>query len=115
MRYAEKFPSCHQGETMSISIRTVTALKPGEVIWDASVKGFGARRQLNSVSYVLKYRHNGKQRFVTLGRHGALTPDEARKKAKRLLGSLAGGNDPIAPKAESLGAIVNEYLAHAAK
>jgi len=80
---------------MSITIRTVKSLNQGQVIWDASVKGFGARRQLNSVSYVLKYRHNGKQRFVTLGRHGVLTPDEARKKAKKLLGSLADGVDPL--------------------
>jgi integrase len=100
---------------MSITIRTVKSLGQGETIWDASVKGFGARRQLNAVSYVLKYRHQGKQRFVTLGRHGALTPDQARKKAKRLLGSVAGGNDPVAPKAESLGAIINEYLQVAAK
>ena len=100
---------------MSITIRTVNALKPGEVIWDASVRGFGARRQTHAVSYVLKYRHDGKQRFVTLGRHGVLTPDQARKKAKRLLGSVASGNDPVAPKAESLGAIINEYLQVAAK
>jgi integrase len=99
----------------AITIRSVKALAQGETIWDTSVKGFGARRQLNAVSYVLKYRHQGKQRFVTLGRHGALTPDEARKKAKRLLGSVAGGVDPIAPKAETLGAVANEYLQVAAK
>src|SRR5262249_29219524 len=104
-----------KGKPMSISIRTVNALKPGEVIWDASVRGFGARRQTNCVSYVLKYRHEGKQRFVTLGKHGVLTPDQARKKAKRLLGSVAGGNDPVAPKGESLGAIIEEYLQSASK
>jgi integrase len=79
------------------------------------VKGFGARRQLNSVSYVLKYRHNGKQRFVTLGRHGVLTPDEARRKAKKLLGSVADGVDPVGPKADSLAAVINDYLNHAQK
>jgi integrase len=100
---------------MSISIRTVQALRPGEAIWDNRVPGFGARRQRDAISYVLKYRHQGKQRFVTLGRHGALTPDEARKKAKRLLGSVAGGIDPITPKAETLGAVIEEYLAYASK
>jgi integrase len=100
---------------MSITIRTVKELGQGEVIWDTSVKGFGARRQLNSVSYVLKYRHNGKQRFVTLGRHGVLTPDEARREARKVLGSLARGIDPVGPKADSLAAVINDYLAYAQK
>ena len=98
---------------MSITIRTVKGLGQGETIWDESVKGFGARRQLNSVSYVLKYRHNGKQRFVTIGRHGVLTPDEARRKAKKVLGSVADGVDPVGPKADSLAAVINDYLSRA--
>jgi len=100
---------------MSITIRAVKALGQGQVIWDTSVPGFGARRQLNSVSYILKYRHAGKQQFVTLGRHGVLTPDEARRKARKLLGSVAGGVDPVGPKADSLAAVINEYLSHAQK
>jgi integrase len=100
---------------MSITIRTVKSLSQGEVIWDTHVPGFGARRQLNSVSYVLKYRHNGKQRFVTLGRHGALTPEQARREAQKVLGKLATGVDPVGPKADSLAAVINDYLTHAQK
>jgi integrase len=96
-----------------ITIRTVQALKPGAVIWDKKLPGFGARRQRDAVAYVVKYRVNGKQRFVTLGRHGALTPDSARRKAKQVLGAVAGGNDPAATRSDATGAVIANYLAWA--
>src|SRR5665647_1486301 len=58
-----------------ITIRAVQALKPGETIWDAghneAVRGFGIRRQRGDAVYVIKYRVFGRQRFVTIGRHGS--------------------------------------------
>jgi hypothetical protein len=56
-----------------IGLREVRALGPGEIVWDASVPGFGARRQKGAaVAYVLKYRTaEGRQRWHTIGRHGA--------------------------------------------
>ena len=36
---------------------------------------------------------------VTIGRHGALTPDQARKEATRLSGAIANGTDPAAVRA----------------
>ncbi|TFV43551.1 Arm DNA-binding domain-containing protein, partial [Bradyrhizobium niftali] len=88
----------------SITIRAVQALKPGETIWDAdhreAVRGFGVRRQRDQATYVLKYRVFGRQRFVTIGPHGApWTPELARKEAKRLLGLVANGKDPADEKA----------------
>jgi len=84
-----------------IGLRAIGKLREGEVIWDATVPGFGARRQSgNAVAYVLKYRTaEGRQRWFTIGRHGApWTPDEARKEAIRLLGSVARKADPAAEK-----------------
>jgi integrase len=98
-----------------ITIRSIQGLCPGEAIWDSKLPGFGARRQLKAVSYILKYRVAGRQRFVTLGKHGAITPEQARRKAQRLLGEVASGADPITPKGERLGAIIEEYLTAAAK
>src|SRR5262245_64128664 len=88
-----------------ITVRTVQGLKPGETIWDAghreAVKGFGVRRQRGQAVYVIKYRIFGRQRFVTIGRHGSpWTPDKARREAKRLLGDVADGKDPQAEKVE---------------
>ena len=110
-----------------ITVRTVQALMPGETIWDAghkeAVKGFGARRQRGLAVYVIKYRVFGRQRFVTIGRHGSpWTPDKARREAKRLFGLVAAGKDPQAEKiearanaADTLGKVANDYLKHAKK
>src|SRR5207237_1945369 len=35
-------------------------------------------------------------RRLTIGEHGRLTPDEARSQAKKLLGAVESGADPIA-------------------
>ena len=89
------------GERKRIGLRDVRVLRPGETIWDATVSGFGARRQQgNAVTYVLRYRTaSGRQRFQTLGRHGApWTPDTARDEARKILGSVASGGDPAAAK-----------------
>jgi len=45
-------------------------------------------------SYVIQYRQAGRSRRMTLGRHGVLTAEEARKLAKRQLGHVAHGKDP---------------------
>lgn len=84
-----------------IGLREVRALNPGEVVWDGSVTGFGARRQTGpAVMYVLKYRTaNGRQRFYRIGRHGSpWTPETARNEAIRLLGDIAKGADPASDK-----------------
>jgi integrase len=100
----------------TVSIQTVQALAPGQTLWDTAVGGFGVRRQQGKPTYVVKYRASGRQRFLTIGAHGApWTPDKARKEAKRLLGLIATGSDPAADKAalrsgETLGEVVDAYL-----
>jgi integrase len=70
------------------------------VVWDADVRGFGVRRQRRDASYVLKVRVGTRQRFLTIGRHGApWTPETARKEARRLLGEIAAGCDPADARA----------------
>ncbi|MCB8877616.1 tyrosine-type recombinase/integrase [Acidisoma silvae] len=84
-----------------IGVREIKALQPNEEVWDATVTGFGARRQRSAaVAYVLLYRtKEGRQRRLTIGRHGApWTPDEAREEAQRMLGVVAQGGDPAAVK-----------------
>jgi len=96
-----------------ITKATVERLTAGSVLWDTSLVGFGARKQLRHVHYLLRYRINGYQRFVSIGRHGMWTPDTARKEAQRLLGSLRSGIDPAserARRAETFGAEVERYL-----
>jgi integrase len=84
-----------------IGLREVRALRPGEMLWDTAVVGFGVRRQRGeAVSYVVFYRTaEGRQRWFTIGRHGSpWTPDAAREEALRLLGEVAAGRDPAADR-----------------
>jgi integrase len=104
-----------------IGLRQVRALKPGQTIWDASTPGFGARRQKgDAVSYVLFYRtREGRQRWFTIGKHGApWTPEQARDEARRLLGDVAHKGDPAAEKraarnAQTVSELCDLYLADA--
>jgi integrase len=104
-----------------IGLRQVRALQPGEIIWDASLPAFGARRQRGeTVSYVLFYRtKEGRQRWFTIGRHGSpWTPDTARDEARRLLGDVASEADPAADKraarnAHTVSELCDLYLADA--
>ena len=84
-----------------ISKRTVDALKPGNLVWDSEVSGFGIRCQKASKVYVLKYRFAGRQRWYTIGKHGSpWTADKARERAQVLLGSVADGQDPAEKREE---------------
>ena len=75
----------------------VDRLKSGCTAWDDDCRGFGVRRQVRDASYILKVRVHGRQRFLTIGRHGApWTPETARMRARRLLSEIAEGNDPAA-------------------
>ncbi len=78
-----------------ITKRVVDSLKLGATVWDGEVRGFGVRRQRRDRVYVLKYRFQGRQRWLSIGKHGSpWTTEEARKEAKRLLGKVADGKDP---------------------
>jgi integrase len=87
-----------------LTIKSVEKLSLNSVKWDegkGSVSGYGIRRRTGKiVVYVLKYRTSeGRQRWHTIGRHGApWTPDMARDEARRLLGEVVKGDDPTAAK-----------------
>lgn len=69
-------------------------------IWDSDLHGFGLRVQSSGVkTFFVKYRaggggRNAPQRIQTIGRLGVLTPEEARRQAKAILGAAAAGGDP---------------------
>ncbi len=88
-------------ERRRIGLREIRALGPGEILWDAAVAGFHARRQRGpAVTYAVFYRtKEARQRWHKIGRHGApWTPEKAREEAVRILGSVADGADPAAEK-----------------
>jgi integrase len=109
------------GERRRIGLREVRALPPGEMLWDAAVTGFAARRQKgDAITYVVKYRATGgRQRWLTIGRHGApWTPESARAEARRVLGEVVKGADPAVEKrarrkAATIAELCDSYLTDA--
>jgi len=87
--------------TAPVTLSYINAIQPGDVIHDTKLSGFGARRQTNAISYFVKMRVNGQQRWITIGQHGrpdddggTWTPDSARRKAIKIM-----GNPTLAEKA----------------
>ncbi|HIF64808.1 MAG TPA: DUF4102 domain-containing protein [candidate division UBP10 bacterium] len=84
------------------TVEAATAPVTGELILrDSEIRGFWCRVTSSSRTYVLRTRIDGKQRSITLGRHGQIEPAEARRKALQMLGDIARGNDPTAEREAS--------------
>ena len=85
-----------------ITKRQVDALRPGNLLWDGAVRGFGIRCQQAAKVYVLKTRVRGKQRWFTIGKHGSpWTVEKARERAEKILGQVADGKDPSKERADA--------------
>jgi integrase len=83
-----------------INKSSVDKLKPGQILSDTEVKGFVVRRlQSGVISFGLRYRVSGRQRWLALGLYGSITPDKARKLAKKRAGEVADNRDPVAERA----------------
>ena len=71
------------------------------VFWDSELPGFGIRvHSTGRKVYVVQTRANGKSRRVTLGRHGDIAPDQARKDAAKIITRLKDGLPPVETKPE---------------
>jgi integrase len=106
---------------MRITKRAVDATEPGAkhfVVWDDDVKGFGLSVQpTGHKSYIFKYRtrEEGEQRRMTLGNHGDITADEARKLAAEARRDVLLGADPLGERrakrdALTVGDLLDRYL-----
>ncbi len=81
--------------------------------WDSELRGFGLVVQPSGAkSYVVRYyTPSGRDRRLTLGRHGELTPDQARKRAADVLAEVRAGRDPLAEREASRRAVTVAELA----
>lgn len=82
------------------------AAGPAEaVLWDDRIAGFGLKvTPAGAKTYLFQYRlggRAGKTRRYTIGRHGSLTPDIARKEAERLALLISQGIDPQQAKQDT--------------
>jgi hypothetical protein len=65
------------------------------LLWDEDLSGFGVRIfPSGRKSYLVQYRAEGRTRRRAIGQHGALTADEARREARKLLGEVAKAGPP---------------------
>lgn len=89
---------------MKITQRTVQALgedEAGTIVWDDALRGFGVRVNRNlTMSYIVHFRIDGKQRKSVIGRTDAIKAEEARRRARVLIGAASNGDDVIGKKQE---------------
>lgn len=84
--------------------------------WDNQIPGFGVRvSPKGRKTYTVQYRMGGRTKRVSLGVHGAITPDEARDLARRILGEVSKGDDPSAQRrlerrAPNVSALCDRFL-----
>ncbi len=104
-------------DKIKLTKRSVEALVPREKEYyqmDAELSCFGIRVNPSGVrSYFLRYRNeHNRQRKITLGQHGKITPDQARAIAKKQFAAIADGVDPSSDRANARTATkVSELLA----
>ena len=105
----------------TISRRTVEGLVAGEretIFWDRELSGFGVRvYPSGSKVYLVQTRHGGKSRRVTIGRHGLVSAEQARRKAAAVIASIKAGegsgrNGSVSPSATgpTLAEVVERYM-----
>ena len=85
--------------TRTISRRTVEALKTDRdtMFWDRELPGFGVRVHPSGRKvYVAQTRARGKAaKRVTVGVHGVLTAEEARRRAALIIARIKAGEEPV--------------------
>lgn len=85
---------------MKLTKRTVDSLtydreSGAQYAWDDDLAGFAVRiYPTGRKAFVVAYRTDGRQRFMTVGRVGTMTVHEARTKAMEVLASVRRGDDP---------------------
>lgn len=78
--------------------RIVDQLEPeprDRIVFDDELKGFGLRvAPTGRKTFLVQYRAGGRTRRVKIGQMGSVTPEQARRHARAVLGAVAGGDNP---------------------
>lgn len=90
---------------MRISQQSIKQLEPqakAYSVWCSELKGFGVRvNPTGVISFIAKYRVNGRQQMTTIGRADTLKAEAARRRARELMGSAAIGINETALEKEN--------------
>lgn len=119
-RPSDKRIASEGGHDTRITAHIVKALDPpasgNRVVWDSDLTGFGVRiTAAGSVSFVLRYVVDGRERRFTIGKHPDLSASAARERATVLRGRITMGEDPLearreARKAATVAELCDDYL-----
>lgn len=101
-----------------ITKSTIDALTNGESITDTEVRGFRARMLPSGViTYEFRYRTASGRKFISLGTHGNITANDARRLAKKRAGEVADNRDPVAERqverkarGNTVNAVLDNYI-----
>ena len=97
-----------------IGKRAVEALRVEQgdaTFWDRDLAGFGVRVHATGRKvYVVQTRGPDGPRRVSLGQHGDLSPDEARKRARPAIDRLKRGEDAFPPPELTVAELAERYL-----
>ncbi|MYA97535.1 MAG: tyrosine-type recombinase/integrase [Nitrospinae bacterium] len=90
---------------LKLTKRTVDALdvdRKDAIFWDRELAGFGVRvHATGRKTWVVQSRGPSGPKRVTLGRHGELACEEARKQAAHLIDRIRRGEEPVPPPHET--------------
>lgn len=102
---------------MKITKRNVDSQQPSDkaiYIWDSELSGFGLKTLPSGrKTYLVQYRMGGRKgrtRRMTIGVHGTVTTEQARREAKTLLAQVSLGIDPMADKDQAKQALTMDEL-----
>ena len=66
------------------------------VYWDRTLPGFGVRvYATGSKVYVVQTRSGGRSKRVTIGRHGVVTAEQARRRAALIIARIKSGEPAV--------------------
>lgn len=83
------------GKLIKSLIDAIKAPESGQIfLRDSKMPGFGLRITGNAKTFILERRIHGRPRRITIGPYGPLTVDDARRRAEKMIGQIADGQDP---------------------
>lgn len=108
------------GKLTKRAVNALTAPARETFAWDSELRGFSVRvKPSGSKTFFVQYRNTeGRTRRLVLGKHGALTAEQARGMARQKLAAAARGEDPSQERHAlrqglTVGEICDWYLEHA--
>jgi len=95
-------PRCTRIKLNKGIVESLEADGQDRLYWDSELPAFGLRvHPSGSKSYFVDYYSDGKRGRMSLGAHGVLTCDEARRRAREILVGAEKGVDPLEERREA--------------